>query len=62
MSRDKTKGPPNVAGVYVRMRPGPQHYSASKQRDIIRKYAKRRGVKIVEYTDDGKSGHDTPTA
>jgi DNA invertase Pin-like site-specific DNA recombinase len=32
-----------------------QQYSTSKQMDVIRDYAKRRGMQIVkEYSDEGK--------
>ena len=34
-----------------------QQYSTSNQMDVIREYAKRRGLEIVkEYSDAGKSG------
>jgi DNA invertase Pin-like site-specific DNA recombinase len=34
-----------------------QQYSTSNQMDVIREYAKRRGLDIVkEYSDEGKSG------
>jgi DNA invertase Pin-like site-specific DNA recombinase len=34
-----------------------QQYSTSNQMDVIREYAKRRGMQIVrEYSDEGKSG------
>jgi DNA invertase Pin-like site-specific DNA recombinase len=48
---------PNSAAVYVRMSTEHQQYSTSNQMDVIREYAKRRGLEIVkEYSDEGKSG------
>src|ERR1041384_1927789 len=48
---------PNRAAVYVRMSTEHQQYSTSNQMDVIREYAKRRGLEIVkEYSDEGKSG------
>jgi DNA invertase Pin-like site-specific DNA recombinase len=48
---------PNSAAVYVRMSTEHQQYSTSNQMDVIREYAKRRGLDIVkEYSDEGKSG------
>jgi DNA invertase Pin-like site-specific DNA recombinase len=45
------------AAVYVRMSTEHQQYSTSNQMDVIREYAKRRGLEIVkEYSDEGKSG------
>ena len=47
----------NTAAVYVRMSTEHQQYSTSNQMDVIREYAKRRGLEIVkEYSDEGKSG------
>ena len=47
----------NCAAVYVRMSTEHQQYSTSNQMDVIREYAKRRGLTIVkEYSDEGKSG------
>ena len=47
----------NCAAVYVRMSTEHQQYSTSNQMDVIREYAKRRGLEIVkEYSDEGKSG------
>jgi len=43
----------------------PEHlnYSTSKQMVIIGKYAKRCRLRIVQaYSNDGKSGHNTPNA
>src|SRR4051812_7671191 len=49
--------PPNSAAVYVRMSTEHQQYSTSNQVDVIREYAKHRGLQIVrEYSDEGKSG------
>jgi DNA invertase Pin-like site-specific DNA recombinase len=49
--------PPNNAAAYVRMSTEHQQYSTSNQMDVIREYAKRRGMQIVkEYSDEGKSG------
>ena len=45
------------AALYVRMSTEHQQYSTSNQMDVIRAYAKQRGLEIVkEYSDDGKSG------
>jgi len=45
------------ATAYVRMSTEHQQYSTSNQMDVIREYAKRRGMQIVkEYSDEGKSG------
>ena len=57
MSKDQTDVPPDLAAVYVRMSTEHQQYSTSNQMDVIREYAKRRGLRIVkEYSDEGKSG------
>ncbi len=48
---------PAAAAAYVRMSTEHQQYSTSNQMDVIREYAKRRGLEIVtEYSDEGKSG------
>jgi DNA invertase Pin-like site-specific DNA recombinase len=58
MSTRQTGRPPNNAATYVRTAVQDQD-SATKQIDIIRKYAKRRGFQIVKkYSDVGKSGAD----
>ena len=45
------------AAAYVRMSTEHQQYSTSNQMDVIREYAKRRGMTIIqEYSDAGKSG------
>ena len=47
----------NCAAVYVRMSTEHQQYSTSNQMDVLREFAKRRGLEIVkEYSDEGKSG------
>src|SRR5438552_10192029 len=57
MSRKETERWINCAAVYVRMSTEHQQYSTSNQMDVIREYAKRRGLEIVkEYSDEGKSG------
>jgi hypothetical protein len=57
MSRGDLGPMPNVAAAYVRMSTEHQQYSTSNQMDVIREYAKRRGLEIVhEYSDEGKSG------
>src|SRR6266850_7071417 len=57
MSTRDTELPPNVAAAYVRMSTEHQQYSTSNQMDVIREYAKRRGMQIIkEYSDEGKSG------
>src|SRR5271170_5691135 len=57
MSRDDKESSQNRAAAYVRMSTEHQQYSTSNQMDVIREYAKRRGLEIVkEYSDAGKSG------
>ena len=57
MSTSRTVLPPNNAAAYVRMSTEHQQYSTSNQMDVIREYAKRRGLEIVMlYSDEGKSG------
>src|ERR1017187_142927 len=57
MSTSRTVLPPNNAAAYVRMSTEHQQYSTSNQMDVIREYAKRRGLEIVKlYSDEGKSG------
>jgi DNA invertase Pin-like site-specific DNA recombinase len=47
----------NLAAAYVRMSTEHQQYSTQNQMDVIREYAKRRGLTIIkEYSDEGKSG------
>jgi DNA invertase Pin-like site-specific DNA recombinase len=49
--------PPIRAAEYVRMSTEHQQYSTENQRDIIREYAKSRGMEIVRtFEDAGKSG------
>ena len=49
--------PLTSAAAYVRMSTEHQQYSTSNQMDVIRDYAKRRGMQIAkEYSDEGKSG------
>ena len=56
MSTSRTVLPPNNAAAYVRMSTEHQQYSTSNQMDVIREYAKRRGMEIVMlYSDEGKS-------
>jgi DNA invertase Pin-like site-specific DNA recombinase len=56
MKTSKTNLPPNNVAAYVRTAITDQHL-ASKQMDVIREYAKRHGMQIVEeYSDVGKSG------
>ncbi len=57
MSREEQDASQNRAAAYVRMSTEHQQYSTSNQMDVIREYAKRRGLEIVkEYSDEGKSG------
>src|SRR5436190_3131932 len=57
MSKGHTQRLPHLAAAYVRMSTEHQQYSTSNQMDVIREYAKRRGLEIVkEYSDEGKSG------
>src|SRR5215813_11221745 len=57
MSDGNEKSIANLAAVYVRMSTEHQQYSTSNQMDVIREYARRRGLEIVKvYSDEGKSG------
>src|SRR5436309_9657351 len=57
MSKGDTQRVENFAAAYVRMSTEHQQYSTSNQMDVIREFAKRRGLEIVkEYSDEGKSG------
>src|SRR5258707_3547942 len=57
MSKGATERVQSFAAAYVRMSTEHQQYSTSNQMDVIRDYAKRRGLEIVkEYSDEGKSG------
>jgi DNA invertase Pin-like site-specific DNA recombinase len=56
MKITKTNLPPNNVATYVRTARTDQHL-ASNQMDVLREYAKRHGMQIVEeYIDVGKSG------
>ena len=56
MKTSKTNLPPNNVAAYVRTAITDQHL-ASNQMEVIREYAKRHGMQIVEeYFDVGKSG------
>src|SRR6266581_8885287 len=57
MTRAGTESSRIFAAAYVRMSTEHQQYSTSNQLDVIREYAKRRGLEIVKlYSDEGKSG------
>src|SRR5476649_2836919 len=57
MSRANKERWTNCTAVYIRMSTEHQQYSTSNQMDVIRDYAKRRGMQIAkEYSDEGKSG------
>src|SRR6266487_74863 len=57
MGKGETERLPNLAAAYVRMSTEHQQYSTSNQMDVIKEYAKRRGLDIIqEYSDEGKSG------
>ncbi|HPC51807.1 MAG TPA: recombinase family protein [Verrucomicrobiota bacterium] len=57
MTPSETPPDPSPAAAYVRMSTEHQQYSTSNQMDVIREYAKRRGMQITtEYSDEGKSG------
>lgn len=57
MTITDTEPSPVFAAAYVRMSTEHQQYSTSNQMDVIRDYAKRRGMQIAkEYSDEGKSG------
>jgi len=55
MSRKNTERRLNRAASYVRVSVNCQRCSTRQQMGVIRKYAKRRGLKIVkQYADAGK--------
>ncbi len=57
MTRSEIEPSPIFAAAYVRMSTDHQQYSTSNQMDVIRDYAKHRGMQIAkEYSDEGKSG------
>src|SRR5213082_2781038 len=57
MSKKEKETSHNYAAAYVRMSTEHQQYSTSNQMDVIREFAKRRGLEIVkDYSDEGKSG------
>src|SRR5712671_5791466 len=57
MINTDTELSPTSAAAYVRMSTEHQQYSTSNQMDVVREYAKRRGLEIVKmYSDEGKSG------
>ena len=57
MNKGNTDLPTASAAAYVRMSTEHQQYSTSNQMDVVREYAKRRGLEIVKvYSDEGKSG------
>src|SRR5689334_24164935 len=57
MSKSREESLLHRTAAYVRMSTEHQQYSTSNQMDVIREYAKRRGLEIVkEYSDEGKSG------
>ena len=57
MNIGNTELPTVSAAAYVRMSTEHQQYSTSNQMDVVRDYAKRRGMEIVKvYSDEGKSG------
>ena len=57
MSKISQETFPTRTAAYVRMSTEHQQYSTSNQMDVIREYAKRRGLEIVkQYSDEGKSG------
>jgi DNA invertase Pin-like site-specific DNA recombinase len=57
MINDDTEPSPMFAAAYVRMSTEHQQYSTTNQMDVVREYAKRRGLEIAKvYSDEGKSG------
>ena len=57
MTKGDTETSPILAAAYVRMSTEHQQYSTSNQMDVVRDYAKHRGLEIVKvYSDEGKSG------
>jgi DNA invertase Pin-like site-specific DNA recombinase len=57
MNQNGTKQSPHLAAAYVRMSTDHQQYSTCNQLDVVREYARRRGLEIIKtYSDEGKSG------
>jgi DNA invertase Pin-like site-specific DNA recombinase len=57
MSQENDDCRPKFAAVYVRVRAEGQEYSQRDQIEVIREYAKRRGLEIVKvYSDGGERG------
>ena len=57
MAKGEPEHFPRRAATYVRMAVRRRASSASKQMAIVRRYARRHGLKIVsEYSDGGGSG------
>ena len=57
MRPGQTDLPPSRGAAYVRMSTKHLQHLPSHQMDVIRDYAKRRGMQIVkEYSDEGRSG------
>jgi hypothetical protein len=53
MSRGEPKLPPNPAVAYVRMSARRREWSADQQMAVVRRYAKRHGIKILRERSDG---------
>jgi DNA invertase Pin-like site-specific DNA recombinase len=55
MNRKKTERRSNSASIYVRKSTNRKQCSISKQRVVIRKFAKLKGLEIVNtFSDEGK--------
>jgi predicted site-specific integrase-resolvase len=58
MSKYDKNSSRNRAAAYLRMSTKHQQYSTSNQMDVIREYAKRRGLEIVkEYSDASETAN-----
>ena len=53
MNQENDDRRPKFTAVYMRVPAESREYSASKQMEVIREYAKRRGLEIVEVDSDG---------
>jgi len=57
MSQENNDRWPKFAAVYVRVPADGQEYSQRDQIEVIREYAKRRGLETVKvYSDGGERG------
>ena len=57
MTKSDTEPTPLLAAAYVRKSTLHQQHPTANQMDVVREYAKRRGLEIVKiYSDEGKTG------